>query len=127
MCEVGYSVSIPGCEVGGHLWKKCLLVLASNYLTNYLREHRKWPVDLSCLAYLVRRLSIPGWEEALMHTNENDTFVSLDKSSHEIQRKSFLETAWRTRYFQYVASWKTTSEDFIHSEVAAFQKVWARQ
>lgn len=84
MCEVGHSVSIPDCEVGGHLWENCPLVFASTYWMNYLREHRKWPVDLSCLAYLARRLSIPGWEEALMHTNEYDTFVSLDKSPHEI-------------------------------------------
>ena len=85
MCETERSVSILDCKVRPHLWENCLLVLASNEYMNYLRAHRKWLLDLSCLAYLARRFRTPGAECIIKCTPTN---MMRSSASAKVRTKS---------------------------------------
>lgn len=85
MCETEHSVSILDYGARLHLQRNFLFILASNEHMNYLRATRKWPLDLSCSAYLAcDGLAVLEWGITKHLTNEYDAFVGLHKGPHEI-------------------------------------------
>lgn len=85
MCETEHSVSILDCGLRSYLQIIFLFILASNENVNYLRATRKWPLDLSCSAYLIwDDLTLLEWGITTRLTNEYDAFVGLHKNPHEI-------------------------------------------